>query len=373
MPLVVRAFFTWLLIFVGGTASADELYQWNQSIRSLGMGGVYNSVVRGGDALFVNPAALAKMDELEFRLLGFGIGTNGYQIYQDLGSDTAFNTPADFNKVYGKDIFLGIDLKTTIALKNFAIGGYSNSYLLARFHSPPNPNFNATYFSDYGIVAGGAVDIGPESSFGLAIKRITRTGGEKDIDIGVLLDSNARNALVSSFDDKGVGYGVDAAFMTTLPTFMSPTLAVTWQDMGMTTFQKTGGANAPPRIDDNLSLGVSTVLDLPGLDWTNGFEYKYATTQGEDFGKKIHLGTEISLPFIDLRAGFSQGYTSYGVGVNLFIFSLDAAYYKTEMGAYPGQTPNERIQVGLTLSFSFDANFKITNGEGKKRRLKQRR
>lgn len=337
------------------------------------MGGTYNSVVRGGDSLFVNPAALMKSSLLEVKLLGLGVGSNGLDLYNQFKDDHNFKTPADFAKVYGKDVFLGLNAKSSVVFGRFGVAGYSDSYILAKFHSPPNPNFNATYISDYGVVVGGAIPVGPETAVGVAFKRIVRTGGTKDIDLGVLLDTNAREALVNSFKDKGVGYGADVSLMTTLPTAFSPTVVVSWQDVGSTSFSQTDGQSSPPRIKDNLSLGASTTLDLPGFDWTNAVEYKFITHQGEDLGKKLHIGTEISLPFIDLRAGFSQGYTTYGVGLNLSLVRLDAAMYKTELGAYPGQTGNDRLQIGLTIDFSFDADFNIVDSNGKKRSLKQRR
>ena len=152
-----------------------------------------------------------------------------------------------------------------------------------------------------------------------------------------------------------------------------PTLAVVWQDMGMTSFTKTDGIDAPPRIHDNVSVGFGTFVDLPGLDWTNSIELQHLTESDEQIGKKVHLGTEISLPLIDLRAGINQGYTTYGAGFDFFLFKVDAAYYKEELGVYPGQTPDTRYEIGISLDLSFDANFSFTDNDGKRRRLKQRR
>ncbi|MNL63779.1 hypothetical protein D3C87_1879440 [compost metagenome] len=123
----------------------------------------------------------------------------------------------------------------------------------------------------------------------------------------------------------------------------------------------------------NLSAGAAVGFDLPGLDWTFGVEGRHLLDNDVQLGKKLHVGTEVSLPFIDVRAGLNQGYMSYGVGLNFLIFRLDAVSYVEELGVYPGQTADNRYMVGLTVDLSFDANFNFQDNNGKKRKLKQRR
>ena len=59
-------------------------------------------------------------------------------------------------------------------------------------------------------------------------------------------------------------------------------------------------------------------------DWTHAFEYKFIGTNSVDISKKIHLGTEVSYGLIDLRAGFYQGYLTYGA-------ALDFSFLKVEL------------------------------------------
>ena len=89
--------------------------------------------------------------------------------------------------------------------------------------------------------------------------------------------------------------------------------------------------------------------------------------------KKIHVGAEIQLGFMDVRAGFYQGYFGYRLGIDLWLLQLDAALYTVEKGIYAGQTPEQKLQVGLLFDMEFDPNFKLTETGGKRRKLKQRR
>jgi hypothetical protein len=149
-----------------------------------------------------------------------------------------------------------------------------------------------------------------------------------------------------------------------------------WQDVGSVKFTKTAGENAPEIQKDNLMLGAGLLMDLPGFDLRSGVEYRHVTLQGEQLGKKIHAGLELSLPLIDLRIGANQGYSTFGAGVDLWFFRFDGAITTEELGAYPGQTPQTRYMASLALSLSFDANFNIMQGSGEsrsRRKLKQRR
>ena len=81
----------------------------------------------------------------------------------------------------------------------------------------------------------------------------------------------------------------------------------------------------------------------------------------------------MSLPFIDLRAGLSQGYPTYGVGINLLFMEIELATATVEAGEYPGQTPEDRVLIGLSFSMEVDADFNFKTKDGKKRKLKLRR
>lgn len=367
----MRYFLLIHLILFSTTASAVEVSETHRSVRANGMGGVYMSVVNNSDAIFVNPAALGRISGLNLQIANVELGVNGMDVYNDFRNINTNNSNS-FGEFFGKDVWLRAGGKAAITLPYFGFGAYSDSQAHLVLHNPAFPQFDTSFISDYGLVVGGAFPLGPRTYGGLTFKRISRWGGQKDIDLGIIAGGDT-SAIADEFQNKGNGYGVDLAMTTSLPVPFSPTFSVVWQDVGSTAFTKTAGTDAPPRIHDNLSVGVSTLMDLPGLDWTTGFEYRHITESQYQLGQKLHLGTEISLPFIDLRGGINQGYASYGVGMNLFFLRLDAAMFTEEVGAYSGQTPQNRIEFGLTVDLSFDPDFNLMSADGKKRKLKQRR
>ena len=56
------------------TALAAELPEYGLSVKGLGMGNAYTLHARGHDAVNYNPAAFARMQGFQFRLMGLGIG-----------------------------------------------------------------------------------------------------------------------------------------------------------------------------------------------------------------------------------------------------------------------------------------------------------
>lgn len=368
---MMKFLISFLFLSMSLQVSASEISETHGNVRALGMGGIWMSIVDDQDALFVNPAALSKVQGINWQMLNFEVGTNGYETYQELNG-VDLSDPASYSELYGKDIWLRAGGKAALALPNFGIGVYTENNTNMVLHNPGFPKFQTHFISDYALVMGGSFPIGPRSYMGIAAKQITRWGGDQDIDLGVIAGGQM-NQIADQFQDKGRAYGLDVAMMTTLPAPLNPTLSLVWQDVGSTAFQQTAGSTAPPRIHDNLSVGVSTSMDLPGFDWVAGLEYRHITESEYQLGQKLHLGTEISLPMIDIRGGINQGYAAYGLGVNLFFVRFDVAQYTEEMGAYPGQTPQSRIQLGLSIDLAFDADFKIMTKDGKRRKLKQRR
>lgn len=373
--MIFKSYFIATVLLFTNFAHADQIYETVRSIRSLGMGGMYIPIVNDADAVFYNPAALGKLKGLNLLVPGVGVQTNTDSI--DMISKISgidANDPTTFNAFYGKTVEASASGRAAMALPYFGFGYYTNYDATLQLHNPANPSFNTYFLNDSAYVLGGAVAIGPESYLGMNFKRVNRWGGvTKDLGLSTVASGVSLDKIGQNFDNKGTGYGVDFAVMTELPLPLKPTFALVWQDVGNTAFTQTSGTDAPPHITQNLSAGAGVGFDLPGLDWTAGAELRHLLEPDVQIGKKIHLGTEVSLPMIDLRGGISQGYFSYGVGINVLIFHIDAVSYTEELGVYPGQVSDNRYAVSLSIDLSFDANFHFTDNDGKRRKLKQRR
>ncbi|MCB0367998.1 MAG: hypothetical protein KDD45_00820 [Bdellovibrionales bacterium] len=361
-----------LFILSSQVLIAAELYEYNRPIRALGMGNVYLNFVKDTDAPTINPAALGFISGVSIEMVNFGLGINGVDAYNNFKDAQGINSASDYDQYFGKKIWLGANGHVSIAMPYFGLSAYDDGQVSMILRNTAFPNIDMNFINDYGLVIAGALPIAPLTSLGMAVKRINRWGGSQTVGLSTIAAGSGA-ALQNEFENKGVAIGGDLALMMKLPSALSPSFSVVWQDVGSTAFSKTSGNDAPPRIKDNLQAGLGAVLDLPGLDISGGVEYKHINETGVQIGKKIHTGLELSLPLIDLRVGTNQGYMTYGAGFSFLFLNIDAAYYNVETGEYPGQTPENRVMIGLSIDLSVDANFNFYSKDGKRRKLKQRR
>jgi hypothetical protein len=364
-----------LTILIGYFSNAVELFDYNQSVRQLGMGGVYIFDENDAGSLLNNPAYTCYTEGMNWTIFNIGVGINGLQIYNDLTSIGTIDGIGSLTPLYGKNIWVGAGGHTTMTFPCFGFSGYDAGGAGFQLYNPPFPNMDMTYINDYAIMGGGAFKLGPILSMGLNVKRITRVGGTATVGASTLASATS-SSLLNVFSNEGNGYGIDvglAARFDSLP--FNPTFSMMWKDAGSVQFVKSKGSDSPDRLKDNMILAATVEGSIPLLGFAAGIEYRHVTESGEQFGKKLHLGTELTVAMFDLRAGFYQGYTTYGVGVDLFLMQLNAATYSVEKGAYPGQSEDARIQVSLDATLSFDPSFNLVGfgAANKKRKLKQRR
>jgi hypothetical protein len=369
------------LLTLGGLARAAEFYEPFQSVRQLGMGGVYVFNENDANGFLQNPAYTCFAEGLNWSIFDIHLGAGDAKAYNDLvGPTGSLPQPtgfADIGPFYGKSLRADGTGSMSFVLPCFGIAGYYTGVLGFQMHNPAYPELRSFYLTDNGLQIGGGISISSVLSLGIAVKRVDRRGGPHNFSADALTSltgADSVKTLISSIQDSGTGYGLDVGMASRLSQLpFNPTMSVAWKDLGSMSFLKTKGENAPEREKDNLVLGMTFDGHIPFLGVAGGVEYRHITDNNEQLGKKLHLGGEISLGLLDLRAGFSQGYTTYGLGMDFWLIQFDAAYYKIEKGAYAGQTPEERVQIGFLMDLSFDPSFKFLDAGGRNRRLKQRR
>lgn len=372
----MKTFLVFFIIALSLPAMSQSIGDNVRSLRSRAMGGVVIPFASGADSIFFNPAGLGGSSLLDIKLMEIDVGVNTTGVTEAANiQNIDANNSSTFNQLFGKRIWVEATGKTAFHLPILSVGYIHDSEVSLELHNPAFPEFETYFRNDQAIYLGQAFSIGPSSYLGFSIKRVNRWGGStQNIGVSSIAGATSLDSIGGNFENKGQGYGLDLGVMTELPApLLKPTFALVWQDVGSTAFTKTAGTDAPPRINQNLSAGAGLSMDLPGLDWTVGFEGRHLLEPDIQIGKKIYVGTELSIPLIDLRAGYSQGYLTYGVGLNFLIFHFDAVSYTEETGIYPGQAGDSRYMASLSIDLSFDANFKFTDNDGKKRKLKQRR
>lgn len=361
---------------LGLATRAAEIIEPFQSIRQLGMGGVYVFDENDGSSFLQNPAYTCFVKGMNWTLVNVNVGLGDTEQITFI-KDNPINSPTDLNNYYGKNFYLGVWGDSSLALPCFGLAGYYTGVASFGMHNPAYPVLKTYYNSEYGVKVGGGIPFGPNLAIGMDITRADRKGGRFDFGPGPLSDvstSTGLQNLAQSIQNQGVGYGLDLGVVGRFSEMpFNPTVSLSWKDAGSTQFTKTVGNEAPDRQKDNLVFGGTVGSSFLGFGFAMGVEYRHINDNDEQVGKKLHAGAELQLGFIDLRTGFYQGYYGYGAGIDLWLVQLDAALYTVEKGVYAGQTPEQRAQIGLMMELEFDPNFKLVESGGRKRKLKQRR
>jgi hypothetical protein len=124
-------------------------------------------------------------------------------------------------------------------------------------------------------------------------------------------------------------------------------------------------ANAAPPgylgyIQPHINLGVSYKLfDNPVISWAVMADYKdlvnlfrqnkYDSRNG---WLNLSFGTEATLfNLVSVRLGMNEMLPAVGLGFNLFVCKLDAAFYGKELGNEPGQLSSYAMDIGLLFRY----------------------
>ena len=103
-----------------------------------------------------------------------------------------------------------------------------------------------------------------------------------------------------------------------------------------------GVAYATPKL---FGLLKASGVALDYLGYADPLAGRQAFLSRFRFGAQTTVGRRLAL-----RAGLSQGYTTFGAGLNLPVVKIDYAYYGVEEGRLPGQLPSWNHTLQLTLS-----------------------
>jgi len=386
-----------ILLCLGGIltlqAQAGELRRPVQGIRNLGMGNTGIALSFDENALFYNPAGLVGVDTI---LVGFPIlnevSDDSVKIVNDISKLSGSSTTADVvallmgKRVHFRNLIdlnviipLGLEQQFGDLLTFGAAGGYETQFDLG-VRNPVSIEIDfglrLDRFSNFGFampVARGRwlVGAGVETVERCDIPLKTATFGE------VMTNTN----LSSSFGSCDINslkraQTFNFGFQRRLET--ASALKMIWgmsaYNVGGLKFNRSDNETNPSDQNLELSTGLSWqpswgpvrmlyAIDLRDLTMKHADDTYCQSNKGTDcIWKRLHIGTEFGFFPIDsgastfaIRAGFNQGYFTYGFEFNPFIFfrvfNIQFAVYKTETGDKIGDRPDKRRVLQFNLGF----------------------
>ncbi len=384
-------------------AAAEELRDIYTPVRPVGMGGAFTGVANDENAVWTNPAGVARLRKARSRKpinlitvpnIVMGANTAARSFYSGLrSSDDVAETVASSDVSADKPFWATLSL-APLAFFNAGpvpggIGFYSNTVtkVVPDTDAPTTAKIDA--YSDLGGVFSLAFTT-PSNRFsiGTQVRYINRYAVESTVatdslkDAAVLKDQFLNQANTSS------ALAVDAGMLLTLADFWFPTLGVSVLNAplgcrdnylnpfmkerqticgtkfvgkfanqeALTTIDPTDirvGLSITPRL--TRTVGLRLAADVHHMAF--GYGDNYVGLPGVEPLKMLHVGSELYFgnplvpsPF-SLRLGVNQGFVSFGWTARIEMLALEMAVYGKDISNDESPREDRRILGSLSLEF----------------------
>jgi len=345
-------------------SEAQELRREYSSAPLLGSGGAGITDVSGIDALFFNPANLARSQSIigDIILVSPQIeaSDNGIAIYRDVKANK--NMLDIVSGVIGKPVRLGIQNATGASFRRTALAIIERADLHLAIKNDAFSGLPvATVMSS--VRVGAAYGVGRSfagNRLHLGVTGLVMQKAEANLSVSALeaqskFKDAGGNSFLGSVMKRGVGVGAHVAAMFTPEAESSPEFSVVARNLGLS--YSVGGKSESERPNAELQTFDVGFSMQPGTKNSRARVsmdvYDVLNKSKQNFYKRLHLGTEVTFSgILGVQGGLNQGYTTYGVFLNSRLVRLDAGIFAEELGKYPGDLKSRsyygRVSVGWT-------------------------
>ena len=388
----IRNFFVVIILLTLGEAytlqaQTGELRRPGQGVRNLGMGNTGIGLSFDENALFYNPAGLASVDTI---LVGFPFLVEV--------SDDSVNIIEEVSKLSGDS--KNADIVALLMGKRVHFRNLIDLNLIIPFGELMT--FVAAHGIEWQFDFGVRNPVAIEIDFGARLDRINNFGfalpvargrwlvgaGVETIErcdiplttatFGTVLNNSDIGSSIGKCDlnDLKRAQTFNFGFQRRLETAsaLKMTWGVTANNVGGLKFKRSDNETSPADQNPEYSTGFSWqpswgqlrllyAIDIRDLTMKHADDTDCQSKKSTDcLWKRLHIGTEIGISPIDsgastfaIRAGFNQGYFTYGFELNPFIvfrgLNIQYAVYKTETGNQIGDRPDKRKVFQLNFGF----------------------
>ena len=383
-----------ILLCLGGVftlqaqkTGTGELRRPVQGIRNLGMGNTGIGLSFDENALFYNPAGLVGVDKI---LVGFPIlnevSDDSVKIVKEIRELVQDkNTSGIAALLMGKRVHYRLltDLNLILPFGELMTFGMARGLETQFDLGVRNP---VSIEIDFGFRLDSITNLG----FGMPVARgrwLVGAGVETVERCDIPLRTTTIGTILTNTDLETI-YGkcelnnlkraqtFNFGFQRRLET--AHALKMIWgmtaNNIGGLKFDRSDNETNPSDQNLELSTGLSFqpswgpvrmlyAIDLRDLTMKHADDTYCQSNKGTDcIWKRLHIGTEFGFFPIDsgastfaVRAGFNQGYFTYGFELNPFIFfrflNIQVAVYKTETGDQIGDRPDKRKVLQINFGF----------------------
>lgn len=370
----LRLLFVLLVLNFTGyqAAEAHDIPSTFESTRVQARGGTYVAMPENEKSARFNPATLANSPHsFQFRLLDLNasLSRNLINTVAEFAEDGVANDDdsGPFLKVldklenkFGKRHLGRLDL----ALLAMRFGPVeilpfftSINYLEARQPSVPVLHLNTD--NRAGVLIATGFTVTESFEFGLSLRPTHRWNIKGQMGITDILDLGDEAAF-NDYAENSYGFGIAlnlAGVWKPIPQLRLALIVENVGDMGYLGDEPNKPAALPQKISTGFwyrhEMDAGWNLDISG-DWQDmvnrgGYNVLRQTHMGLELGRSIFTSDHD----VGFLFGLGQGYPSWGVFIDSWLFRLELSQYTQELGELPGQRPDERLSLSLSTSMSF--------------------
>ena len=342
------------------------------------MGGSHAAVHDGFSALFQNSAGYLLTDQ-ELSFAQFTLGLKG-PVFTIADTFVAGAELDDISELLD-GLYTGIDIAGPLAFgyvgKGMGLGIFANTFTEIKSNNPLTAKENImqdillTGGYSFPIVGGGENHEPHRLDGGVMLKGGFRgriQGGVSAVELqNPSLDLiTGRPFYFTSLIgmDLGLLYNYEKKWyvgMTAKDAF-TPTLRSKYTDISSFIDGEPAVGDEFGLVPFTLNLGGMYRLDLSHrnmfiseakfmLDYTDILDFWLYPKLATNPVLHVGIGTEVTMmQILDVRLGFAQGLPSAGLGLDLHVFTLNAAMFGTERSTEPGLSPVYNLQLGFEFT-----------------------
>lgn len=362
----MKLWITFIFILFAWNANAYLLRPGFEGVRPTGMGDAFSALADDANALFYNPAGLARIKQVHFHLLDFTLGTDSDNTLTRL-NNAMFK--GDFEHLVRPDReFLRMSFRPTFIAPRFGFALFQDAKGFFDVSSATTNGIDIYAHNDIGIISGIGVPLGDFFSVGVSGKVFQRTGVDfqynpatitSDSDLMNAIQSGELYTLLKDLANTGWGIALNAGIIARIPLQNNdkngPKLHVSAvaENIGNTTFKPLGSISAPPSIKQSYTLGMAYSVPLSkNWVWNTTADVKHVL-ESLPFVKQFHFGTEFRHNIFGLRAGVSQGYPTLGFSLEFPPHTrLHFSTYAKELGSKLNERNHRWYLMQLVIGFN---------------------
>lgn len=340
------------------TYALNEVLETYNAVQGLAMGNAFTADAVGVNALFYNPAGLARAENKGWSITPVALDTafsTGYlatagatrNVWFDRMLQTINTAPGNYNYLRG-------NLIPSATRRNFGIA-LLGTYEFAALSNGTTVDMN--FRKDLGVVLGASTNLFSNMiKVGLSVKAINRAemAGVFDPNSLTYPDPTAAHLV------EGIGVGADLGVIFTLPATYLPTLAFAWKDavigmpfIPMKLFHGTTATGVPIAGTQSFNLGASIhPVIWKGARGTLSVELRRLERTDLDLFRKLHIGFQfVAQKRLYLWAGMSQMYPTGGVGLRMKGGDFELGSYAVDVGDVTTAISDRRFMMRYTIGF----------------------